>query len=1122
MRIVSADVADRRRLGRPPRVARAARLEALGLTVSTFVVSLGVCLAAWGSLQPPGAPPLGAHATPDPLQLRGASSAAAIEPHLGAIPAGRARRDVAASIHRHATDPDRPLTHVGALASLRDAQGRAVLSRAALADFKPHVAVRTVSEFAWALARAAGSMLAAFWVAHAIRRWRGAVDDPVLLPLLLLLCGVGLMSMVALRDPLRDTLVAATFAGGVCTGLLALLGASEIDYESSPLRRAVLAPLAIAVLLAVALLVFGTGPGSSDVKVNLLGIQPVEAVRLLVVAAMAAAVARRLEQIRALSEPATPARRWLALVRVPRWRDVRAVVASMALVLAFFFLQKDLGPALVLSGVVIALYATARGHVASVAVGGAMLVAAFGVAYAVGFPATVGHRVRIWADPWNTGVIGGSQVAHGFWAMATGSVLGSGPGRGMPQAIPEAHTDFVLAAIGEELGFVGLLAVVALYAVLTWRCLRIALRAPGDYSALLGLGVALGLVVQALVMAGGLLGLLPLTGVVTPFLSYGRSAMLANCAAVGVVLAIARRSGPVRRPLLRPVQVLGGVLAVCAVGIAARTAWVQVVRADAIATAASLGLQADGGHRFEYNPRLVAAARAIERGSIVDRHGLVLATSRPAEIAGVSAAYRQAGVTPVLPCAPSTRRCYPLGGQAFSLVGDWARQVNWGARNTSYLERDTDATLSGFDDRQRIVEVVHPRTGARERIARRDYGALLPIARHGIASTRAEVRALLERPRDVRSTIDARLQQRAARALEAGITRGRHARGAAVVIDVASGDVLASVSYPWPAPGDFDARSSLVPPQGNAGRATTVAERARAAEALLDRVRYGLYPPGSTFKLLVAAAVLRHRPDAGAATFACARLPGGRVGHAIRGWARPVRDDVMDTQPHGAVDLHEGLVVSCNAYFAQLAQHLGPRPILDAVSTFQIDVARPSSAAALRHTLPHAGYGQGDVLASPLKMARVAAAIASGGEARPARWTMAPDVDGGLPDDATPFLAEADAARLGAYMREAVTQGTGRIVAGNRTPIAGKTGTAEVDDAPSHSWFVGFAPYGGTRPIAFAVIVEHAGYGARSAAPVAGAIVDAARELGVLDRRPANPPVTARRDPTEASWTSHD
>lgn len=207
--------------------------------------------------------------------------------------------------------------------------------------------------------------------------------------------------------------------------------------------------------------------------------------------------------------------------------------------------------------------------------------------------------------------------------------------------------------------------------------------------------------------------------------------------------------------------------------------------------------------------------------------------------------------------------------------------------------------------------------------------------------------------------------------------------------------------------------------------------------------------------------------------------------------------------PHGDVDLHEGLVVSCNAYFAQLAMRLGPRALLDAVSVFQIEAARPSTVTALRQTLPHAGYGQADVLASPLKMARVAAAIAAGGVVHRARWTIEDGTTGvAEADDEPRLLADADAARLARYMREAVTSGTGRILAGNATPIAGKTGTAEVDDAPSHSWFVGFAPYGGTRPIAFAVIVENAGYGARSAAPIAGDIVDAARDLGLFAERP--------------------
>jgi penicillin-binding protein A len=97
------------------------------------------------------------------------------------------------------------------------------------------------------------------------------------------------------------------------------------------------------------------------------------------------------------------------------------------------------------------------------------------------------------------------------------------------------------------------------------------------------------------------------------------------------------------------------------------------------------------------------------------------------------------------------------------------------------------------------------------------------------------------------------------------------------------------------------------------------------------------------------------------------------------------------------------------------------------------------------------------------------------------------------------ILPARDAEVLGEYLREVVTSGTGRALASNPTPIAGKTGTAEVDGQAAHSWFVGYAPYGGRRRIAFAVIVENAGYGARTAAPIAGELVTAARDLGLVE-----------------------
>jgi hypothetical protein len=311
---------------------------------------------------------------------------------------------------------------------------------------------------------------------------------------------------------------------------------------------------------------------------------------------------------------------------------------------------------------------------------------------------------------------------------------------------------------------------------LCWRCLRAATRAPGDYSAFVAAGVALAIAVQACVIGSGILGLLPLSGVVTPFLSYGRSSMLANVAAVGIVMGIARRSGPVRHHMRQAIVVVATLLAIAATALAGRAVWIQVLTADRFATASTLTEQGDGGYRFEYNPRLVAAARTIGRGTIYDRHGLPLATSRADEMQSVEAAYQQAGIAPAERCAPGTVRCYPLAGIAFHVIGDWLHQTNWGARNSSYIERD--AGFKGLTTGQ-AVQVVNPRTGARESTVKRDYRDLPAAARNRYERDDPAMRALLARNRDVHTTIDARLQLRAAAALRsriAGATRRRRDR----------------------------------------------------------------------------------------------------------------------------------------------------------------------------------------------------------------------------------------------------------------------------------------------------------------------------------------------------------
>jgi cell division protein FtsW (lipid II flippase)/cell division protein FtsI/penicillin-binding protein 2 len=1091
------------------RRARAMNLELAGLAAVSLVVVLGLLLttvAKDARVDEPLLQSSGATGATAVLRLDAIQTPAELEPVLDMFTSAPERTAVAQAVHRYVSGAS-ALEHVGGLAAvtLPAAEVRAqpsytrlrerldrrpgadtvpAFSAADIAAIKPLLAVRTLAQYRVRTLAATGLLLAAFWAAHLVRRWRRRDDDPVLLPAMLLLCGLGAMAMTGMRDPVRDTMAIVTFAGGVAGGLLALLLAAEVDFEASRLRRAVILPLAAALGLALLLLLFGSGPGASGVKVNLFGAQPVEVIRLLVVFALAAYFGRRLELLRALSEPATPERRWLRYFRMPRWKDVRPVFASMALVLLFFFFQKDLGPALVLTCVFLGLYGLSRGHAAFVLTGVALLVTAFAAAYWIGEPSTVRQRVAIWSNPWNNGVPGGNQIAHGLWALSTGGAWGSGPGLGTPEVIPAGHTDFVLAAIGEELGFAGVLSVLLLYALLAWRCLRAALRAPGDYSSLLAAGVALSLVIQGIVIGGGLLGLVPLSGVVTPFLSFGRSSMLANCVAVGIVLAIAQRRSRPRAHMRRPLRVAGGVLAAVGLVIAARVAWVQVVRADDFAAAASVSEQADGGYRFEHNPRLLRAARTLTRGTIYDRNGLPLATSRADEMGALAAAYKAAGSAVVQPCDAAQSRCYPLGGLAFHLLGDWNEQTNWAARNSSYVERDSESQLKGYDDHAAPVQVVNPRTGQTHDAIARDYRELLPLIRQRYWLRSSAIDALRARTRDVHTTIDARLQVRAAAALRERIEAGGHEHGAVVVVDAASGDVLASVSYPWP----------------DLAAGTPGADERTAVERRLDRARYGLYPPGSVFKLVLAGAALR---SADRSTFGCMRLPDGRNGHAIRGSSRPVRDDPMDTVPHGDVDLHKGLVVSCNAYFAQLAQRLGPRPVFDAASLFQIDVARAAGAEGLRPTLPHAGYGQGQVLASPLKMARVSASIAAGGVVPPVRWFQAAAGDAAKrPADASAsarFLSASQAAQVGRAMREVVTHGNGRALRGHPVSIAGKTGTAEVSEAAAHSWFTGFAPYGNApQKIAFAVLIEHAGYGARAAAPVAGELVTAARDIGLI------------------------
>jgi cell division protein FtsW (lipid II flippase) len=1028
------------------------------------------------------------------VDLNTLDSLEALLPYLSMVAEPAERQFVARRIY----EASGSLPNVGALARLRVSEaelqttrglksfpaGRPLLSAELFRQLKPSFIVRQPARFRRLFLLWAGFFLAGFWGVHLWWSIRAFQGDSALLPAVLLLTGVGLILMISLRDPVRDSLLFADFAQGVGVGCLLLAVASTLDYKQL-LGKLTFVPLLASFLLSIPLILFGHGPGTSDAKVNLFGFQPIELIRVLLILFLAGYFAQRWDVLQHAREQRVALAKLNRLGGIPPLEYTIPVFACVAFCLLFFFLQKDMGPAMLFTCLFLMLYSIARKGILVAAGGLLFLLVGFTGGYIFHVPHTVYQRVSMWTSPWNNAVHGGDQLAQSLWAYSTGGAWGTGLGLGDAAMVPAAHTDLVLAALGEEWGFAGIVAAFALYAFIFYRAIRIALGARSDYEFFLATGLAVAMGLQTLLIAGGSLGVLPLSGVVTPFLSYGRSSMLANFLVLAILLSISsrpadpERNAPFRAPLAATSQVLGllGLLVV------AKAAYTQVLASDTIIGEGTLVVQADGGRRYQYNPRFQEIMREIPKGGIYDRNGLPLATSNWDELDKHRTQYRQLGVNIDQACTRTENRHYPFEGLTFHLLGDLRTRIRWGASNTSFVERDSAARLRGYDDRPTLVDVPDPKTGKPERLVRYDLRELVPLLRHRYQPDNPAVRQVLDRARDVHMTIDARLQVRAGAILKNGLAQAHQERGALVVIDPATGDLLAAVSYPLPRIGPGD-----TPPEPTAED---------TANPYLDRARYGLYPPGSTFKVVTAMAALRSHPDLSKQTYSCIRLPDGRVGNYIRGSNRPIRDDIEDTAPHGSIDMERAVIVSCNAYFAQLGTYdVGAPHLFETGSQLGIAMAAPNTALQLRKTLSQSSYGQGQIVASPFQMARVAATVAAGGRMPQGHWIADESNDR---TEAPRQVIDADVATtLARYMREVVTAGTGRSAAGAPVAIAGKTGTAELASAPSHAWFIGFAPYQGAHPIAFAVLIENGQYGGTYAAPVAANIVVAAQQLGLI------------------------
>ena len=424
-----------------------------------------------------------------------------------------------------------------------------------------------------------------------------------------------------------------------------------------------------------------------------------------------------------------------------------------------------------------------------------------------------------------------------------------------------------------------------------------------------------------------------------------------------------------------------------------------------------------------HDPR--TALLAAYRGQILARDGTPIATNR------------------------SVHRIYPYGS-AFAQVTGYA--------STRY---GTTGLENAFDDVLAAKPAASDPLGALAR-------AFSPRSR---TSPPAVVGA------SIVTTIDPRVQETLTSAL------ANHARGAGVVLDPRTGEVLALASVPTFDPGRIDTDFQ------------TLAHD--TSSPLLDRATDGLYPPGSTFKIFTAAAAL----DAGATTMGAMFSDPGTlsVGDFI------VHDDEGETT--GLQDLTGAFALSSNVDFARIALALGVDRWNAAAATwhlgeslqFQIPASRdrlPDKSAMSPGVLAQLGYGQADLLVTPLRMAIIVSTVASGGtEPRPF-VVRSIRVDGNDETVAQPAslaqpMSPEIAADLKSLMVAVVRSGTGRVAALPGVQVAGKTGTATNPAGIAHSWFVAFAP-AETPRVALAIVVENAGYGAAVAAPIARRVLAAA------------------------------
>ena len=384
-------------------------------------------------------------------------------------------------------------------------------------------------------------------VAHLSLRWLAPYADPILLPAVSLLNGLGL-AMIHRLDLAEDLTPSdpdyVAQLGWFVLAVALFVAVLLLVRDHRVLQRYTYTAMLVGLLLLVLPLLpfIGAEINGARIWVRLtlgartFSFQPAEVAKIVLIVFFAGYLVVK-RDVLAL------ARSRVMGIDLPRGRDLGPILVAWAASLGVLVFQQDLGTSLLFFGLFVAMLYIATERRSWILIGGFLFATGAFVAYQL-FP-HVQLRVSIWLNPFADETGDGFQIAQSLYGFASGGVLGVGLGQGHPDFVPFAKTDFIMAAFGEELGLTGVMALLALYAVVIERGMRTAVACRDSFGKLLAAGLSTALGIQVFVVVGGVMKLIPLTGLTTPFLSYGGSSLVANWALVALLLRV---SDAARRP----------------------------------------------------------------------------------------------------------------------------------------------------------------------------------------------------------------------------------------------------------------------------------------------------------------------------------------------------------------------------------------------------------------------------------------------------------------------------------------------------------------------------------------------------------------------------------------------